>query len=253
MSAHTCLNCNVKFQNADVQREHYKTDWHRYNLKRRVAELPAITAEDFQKRVLQQRTADEKALQDISLHCSACRKQFISDKSYENHINSKKHHENVQLAEKNAEKLGNQNDAQMKPDETKPNEEAAKIEDAEDSDGMNVEEVDSDEWDEDFDNPIAKNDCIFCPHHSDDFVENVKHMSTVHSFFIPDTEYITDLEGLLMYLGEKVARGNCVFLLQISEFSANVAPFPFSRFHLFVVQRTWSNFLFIGCCTKTYE
>lgn len=76
-------------------------------------------------------------------------------------------------------------------------------------DDMPVEEVDSDEWDEDFDNPIANHDCIFCSHHSEDLVENVKHMSVVHSFFIPDTEFITDLEGLLLYLGEKVARGMC--------------------------------------------
>lgn len=205
MSAHTCLNCNVKFQNADIQREHYKTDWHRYNLKRRVADLPSITAEDFQKRVLQQRKDDELTKQEISLYCSACRTKFISDKSYANHLNSKKHHENILLAEKNAEKLGNQNDDQMKLVNETTEIPAAKIEDAEDSDSMQVEAVDSDEWD--FDNPIENNDCIFCPHHSEDLVENVKHMSVVHSFFIPDTDYLTDLDGLLLYLGEKVARG----------------------------------------------
>lgn len=209
MSGHTCLNCNVKFQNADIQREHYKTDWHRYNLKRRVAELPPVTAEEFQKRVLQQRTADEEAQQEVSLYCSACRKQFISDKSYENHLNSKKHRENVQHAEKSAQVLGSQNDAAMK--QVQHENKAATIEDAsndgDEEDDMDVEEVDSDEWDDDFENPIARNDCIFCAHHSEDLVENVKHMSIAHSFFVPDTEYIIDLEGLLMYLGEKVARG----------------------------------------------
>jgi len=30
-------------------------------------------------------------------------------------------------------------------------------------------------------------------------------MSVAHSFFIPDTEYCTDIEGLIYYLGEKVA------------------------------------------------
>lgn len=214
MSGHTCLNCNVKFQTADIQREHYKTDWHRYNLKRRVAELPPVTAEEFQKRVIQQRAADEKAQEEISLYCSPCRKQFISDKSYENHLNSKKHRENVQQAEKSAQSLGNQNDAQMKqtPDQNKKEkqvDEKAIIEDANDKEDM-VEEVDSDEWDEDFENPIANNDCIFCGEHSADFVENVKHMSIVHSFYIPDTDYVVDLEGLLMYLGEKVAAGNLI-------------------------------------------
>lgn len=206
MSSHTCLNCNVKFQNADIQREHYKTDWHRYNLKRRVADLPPITAEDFQKRVLQQRKDDEQAKQDIPLYCSACRTKFISDKSYSNHLNSKKHHENILLAEKSAEKLGNQNDDKMKVVNESTKKPAAQIEDAEDSDGMEVEEVD--EWD--YENPIENNDCIFCPHRSEDLVENVKHMSVVHSFFIPDTEFLTDLEGLLLYLGEKVARGKLI-------------------------------------------
>ncbi len=40
----------------------------------------------------------------------------------------------------------------------------------------------------------------------------VKHMSEVHSFFIPDVEYLVDLEGLLQYLGEKISIGNiCLF------------------------------------------
>lgn len=213
MSGFTCLNCNVRFQNADIQREHYKTDWHRYNLKRRVGELPPVTAEEFQKRVLQQRISDEQAQQEITLYCNVCRKQFISDKSHENHLNSKKHKENVQIAEKKGENLGGQSDIPMKQIQTKEeskesvSEGIANDNDDAHEDGMEVEEVDSDERDEDFDNPIANNDCIFCPHHSDDFVENVKHMSSVHSFFIPDTEFITDVDGLLMYLGEKVARG----------------------------------------------
>lgn len=204
MSAHTCLNCNVRFHNADIQRDHYKSDWHRYNLKRKIAELPPITAEEFQKRVLQQRVIDEQV--EISLHCTDCRKNFISDKSYQNHLNSKKHRENVQIAEKKAQSLGGQGDASMKPDRPKEQNKEEEVAD-DDEDGMEVEEVDSDEWEEDFDNPIAKNDCMFCANHSEDLVENVKHMSSVHSFFIPDTEYITDLEGLLMYLGEKIARG----------------------------------------------
>ena len=40
---------------AALQKEHYKSDWHRYNLKRKVADLPPVTAENFQERVLAQR------------------------------------------------------------------------------------------------------------------------------------------------------------------------------------------------------
>lgn len=210
MSQHTCLNCNVKFRDAEIQRDHYKTDWHRYNLKRRVADLPPITAEEFQKRVLQQRTADEMALQETTLYCNACRKQFTSDKSYDNHLNSKKHRENAHRFEKDNQ--GQPKDVLMK--QVKSVDEVV-IEDH----NSDVEEVDSDEWDDDVENPIAKNDCIFCPAHSETFEDNVKHMSLEHTFFIPDTEFCVDIEGLLMYVGEKVSRGRSISAIGFGGFN----------------------------------
>ncbi len=42
--------------------------------------------------------------------------------------------------------------------------------------------------------------------------DNLTHMSTGHSFFIPDAEYLVDLPGLIQYLGEKIAVGNvCLY------------------------------------------
>lgn len=70
-----------------------------------------------------------------------------------------------------------------------------------------IEEVDSDEWDEDTENPIERNDCMFCLHHSRTLLKNIKHMTIAHTFFIPDVEYCTDIRGLLCYLGEKIHLG----------------------------------------------
>lgn len=97
MSAFTCINCSVKFANADLHRDHYKSDWHRYNLKRRVAELPPVTAEEFQSRVLQMRNATAEAIEEkqTCLYCNACRKQFGNQRAHDNHLNSKKHKENL--------------------------------------------------------------------------------------------------------------------------------------------------------------
>ena len=37
-------------------------------------------------------------------------------------------------------------------------------------------------------------------------------MAFEHGFFVPDIEYISDLEGLVTYLGEKLAVGNiCLY------------------------------------------
>ena len=56
-SAYTCITCHVAFLSADIQRHHYKSDWHRYNLKRKVVSLPPVTVEEFQRRAAAQEVA----------------------------------------------------------------------------------------------------------------------------------------------------------------------------------------------------
>jgi pre-60S factor REI1 len=51
-------------------------------------------------------------------------------------------------------------------------------------------------------------DCLFCPTKFDTFEANMDHMTKIHGFFIPDIEYLSDLKGLVKYLGEKVAVAN---------------------------------------------
>ncbi|KAJ8969985.1 hypothetical protein NQ317_007032 [Molorchus minor] len=184
----TCITCRVAFKDADTQRLHYKTDWHRYNLKRKVAELPSVTAEEFQRRVLNQRNAEEIMKQDKSVYCSVCHKAFGNKNAFDNHLNSKKHKDN----EKNNL---NEGEAISVPSTQKDN--AGKM----DIGKEDFEEVDSDEWEDDTENPIDNNDCLFCLHHSHNFIKNLEHMTIAHSFFIPDIEYCTDLNGLLRYLG----------------------------------------------------
>ena len=51
-SGTTCLACGIgaetaPFASAEQQRAHFKTDWHRYNVKRRIAGLPHVTEPDF--------------------------------------------------------------------------------------------------------------------------------------------------------------------------------------------------------------
>ncbi|TRZ00581.1 hypothetical protein DNTS_030541 [Danionella cerebrum] len=99
--SYTCISCRVQFADGEVQRAHYKTDWHRYNLKRKVADMPPVTAENFQERVLVQRAAAEQLSQgsgQCMAYCATCNKKFSTDNAYTNHIQSHKH----QQAEKKA-------------------------------------------------------------------------------------------------------------------------------------------------------
>lgn len=215
MTHYTCINCQVQFKEADLQRDHYKTDWHRYNLKRKIAELPPVTAEEFHRRVtLLKQENETKSKGKSYTYCTVCKKSFASDQSFDNHLQSKKH---IDLSlVKNVE---NQEDvAQPSIKSNKPVEKiehnAIPMEEDYDDESIETassgtEELDSDEWEEVIseNNPILNNNCLFCDHHSASLTKNVKHMSTAHSFFIPHIEYLADLKGLLLYLGEKICQG----------------------------------------------
>lgn len=217
-SVFTCITCRVAFNDAEGQRTHYKTDWHRYNLKRKVADLPPVTVEEFNRRVVTQREKDEATGQVVSIYCNICRKPFTNQNAMDNHLNSKKH----KLTLKELEKAGAPIDEEsiqstrVKTDssvqssvQSSVKDESIKDDDAMDTDSE-IEEVDSDEWDEDWkdeDNPIFHNNCLFCSHHSSNMLKNLKHMSIAHSFFLPDADYLVNPQGLLMYLGEKVCQG----------------------------------------------
>src|ERR1700737_1332236 len=54
--------------------------------------------------------------------------------------------------------------------------------------------------------------CLFCLTPSNKFEENVAHMALAHGLFVPEKEYLTDLRGLIVYLGEKIGVGNlCIY------------------------------------------
>ncbi len=61
-------------------------------------------------------------------------------------------------------------------------------------------------------NRLTTSHCLFCTVGSPTIEANVAHMRSIHSFFIPDQDYLVDLPGLLTYLGEKVSVGNtCLY------------------------------------------
>lgn len=200
----TCITCRVAFKNGEIQRSHYKSDWHRYNLKRKVADLPPSSVEYFQSRVLLQRTEDD--VQRSTIYCKTCKKQFNNKNVYDNHINSKKHKSNQDYS---VSKISNNSTDEKSEEKEVSTEITKKMSIC--TNELDIEEVDSDEWENDAESLGDGNDCLFCFHHSRTVLKNVKHMSLEHSFFVPDIEYCIDLRGLICYLGEKIMQGNTFF------------------------------------------
>ncbi|KAG6002582.1 hypothetical protein E4U21_002965 [Claviceps maximensis] len=97
---YTCNTCQVAYRNIDLQKGHMKSDWHRYNLKRRVASLPPISSEVFTEKVLQARasSAAEADKAYFERACEACAKTYYSENAYQNHLLSSKHKANETTA-----------------------------------------------------------------------------------------------------------------------------------------------------------
>jgi len=189
----TCITCQVRFNDADLHRVHFKGDWHRYNLKRKVADLPIVSAEAFdsRKEIHEQQIKSADQPKTSGNYCIACGKNFKNTKAYENHLNSKKHQEMILKFEK-------------KPAVIRKSSQESEDEESDDEE-MEIEEVDSDEWEDD---PVPITDCLFCLNHSSSLDKNIIHMTQNHSFFLPDPEFISNLEGLIEYLGAKVGQGH---------------------------------------------
>nr|POE64941.1 cytoplasmic 60s subunit biogenesis factor rei1 like [Quercus suber] len=94
-SAHpfTCNTCQVAFRTSDLQRTHMQSDWHRYNLKRKVASLPPLASEVFAEKVLANKAtaAATAARASFEKACDACAKTYYSQNAYVNHLGSQKH------------------------------------------------------------------------------------------------------------------------------------------------------------------
>ncbi|GJE94887.1 C2H2 type zinc-finger-domain-containing protein [Phanerochaete sordida] len=223
----TCLSCSIAFHSADDQRDHYRSDHHRYNMKRRVAGLPPISAENFNQKVLERRAETAIMASPKGSTCQVCNKVYTSEGAYRSHIISKRHKENELKAAQRALRPPSPKEEPIQVDDAPSTSAAAEAEPPVQAVTEKMESVtltvDADATEEEVTRTIEEKiaaarsrlqptQCLFCTHASDSLEENIAHMSVAHSFFIPDAEYLVDPAGLLTYLGEKIAVGNvCIY------------------------------------------
>ncbi|KAK6343662.1 hypothetical protein TWF730_011253 [Orbilia blumenaviensis] len=233
---YTCNTCQVAFKSSDGQRNHMHTDWHRYNLKRRIAELPPITSELFAEKVLTSQAADRAARDRASFEkpCQPCGKVYYSQNAYNNHINSQKHKQRVHALTKSGLindgtesvmsstfSMDDTEDGTATPIPTvaqqKEDDAAAKAELSSlvsnlslTSDKKKAEKGEEEEEEGIPALPITE--CLFCAHPSPTLQQNLTHMSKLHGLFIPEKPFLVNLEGLIRYLGQKILVGHtCLY------------------------------------------
>ncbi|KAL6933947.1 hypothetical protein ACO0R3_001730 [Hanseniaspora guilliermondii] len=229
----TCNACALTFPSSDIQRFHMKSDWHRYNLKRKLEGLMPVSSEEFQVKIERfnkikesgilddyEYSTDEHNDSNIFKSKDLSKTEETSDiADYEESSEEKEDSdadmsvEDEQADDKqlfNINKLNinkkSVNDNMSDTDGTEFykttdfNATTASDYTSRDptTDGDSEMSLDSDEDGEP--DELSVNDCVFCYHTSKDSERNIKHMFTKHGFYIPERSFLVDLNGLLSFI-----------------------------------------------------
>lgn len=221
----TCNACVIQFKSSDLQRYHMKTEWHRYNLKRRVAELPPISADVFAEKLqISEREQAENQVDEFGFSLlkpvnlpkddvEAPRIPYRGKMRMRRKSNDSSRVQNNNGQEKNVESLSN----------------ASEVSDSEGTNTDFGENTASEygftsdsNWESDSEiasitgseritdsSKVTITDCIYCGQQNKDVDRNVNHMFRVHGLYIPERSYLVDLTGLLNFLIDEIVVNKC--------------------------------------------
>ncbi|RMY22067.1 hypothetical protein D0867_02946 [Hortaea werneckii] len=289
----TCNTCQVAFRSSDLQRTHMQSDWHRYNLKRRVASLPPLTSEVFAEKVLANKATAAATAQKAAFEkrCEACEKNFFSEGAYANHLGSHKHRV---MAAKSQANGGNDTESMTgssfslgEPmetasstastvtvkdgvDEAEAEEELDQVVDGMKKSGLGENEdveskrpsrptpsaaaqangtKDGEEMREDpeYVHKADLKQCLFCNYTSPSLDLNLNHMQRQHTFFIPEKEFLVDVEGLINYLSETIeALHQCLYCHKTVHTKTGVQTHMRDRGHCMIAYSTEEEQMEVG-------
>lgn len=191
-------------------------EWHRYNLKRKVAQLPAISEAQFNEKVavMNQATqetpktrASKKEERQRKREELQEKKRQILEIARKAMAEGKPQSEAIANPTEQADQQPTQSGTTQPAELDKPQEQADKEVAAE---GPTEEEIISLKLKNKVDIPPTT--CLFCKktRNFDTIDENLEHLWKAHNLYIPERKYLVDVEGLLNYLGEKIGFGFCI-------------------------------------------
>ncbi|WEW58109.1 pre-60S factor rei1 [Emydomyces testavorans] len=277
----TCNTCQVAFRSSEAQRTHMRSDWHRYNLKRRVASLPPLCSETFADKVLSVQASNSAAAAKATFEktCSACQKTYYSENAFLNHMGSQKHRLKEALLRKNGGHLDDSasvisgtfsmgepiNVAPSVPShETIVEEEFSTIVermkdssiDAKDPVAGRPHRPSQSQSGENRRPSVASkasrqeatvSQCLFCNYDSPNLNENVSHMHKTHGMFIPEQDYLVDLESLIKYLQMKVTQNNeCLYCHKLKTTTSGIQTHMRDKGHCMIAFESEEELIEIG-------
>lgn len=257
-----------------------RSDWHRYNLKRKVAELPPVSSDDYNEKVLDAQAAARATAAGAaySKFCETCQKNYFSENAYRNHIGSQKHKLRLAALDKNSlmdgpsvpitapaaptvadlevdakfENVVNALDqTSISPKDpfsrrpSGPHHSGAEQRDEHPLSPEHMDPCNPDPGDSTAPPPLSR--CLFCNYDSPTWRLSVAHMTKIHDLFIPEQNYLTDMEGLLAYLQAKVTRNHeCLFCHKLKTTTSGVQTHMRDTGHCRIAFETEEEMLEVG-------
>lgn len=222
-------------------------------MKRRVASLPPVAQETFNEKVLAAKATSTAAAAKASFEktCVACQKPFYSENSYQNHLNSSKHKSReARMSRDHADDASSVMSSNFSLGEpiNKPREADGDVSKAADSlKTATIEEEENEEREPSDDGEYSSARCLFCSKKESDINANVDHMLKGHGLFIPERDYLIDLEGLLHYLYRKINENNeCLYCHVIRNNPAGIRTHMRDKGHCMIAFETEDEQVEIG-------
>ncbi|KAG2608187.1 cytoplasmic 60S subunit biogenesis factor REI1 homolog 1-like [Panicum virgatum] len=207
MATANCNACNVRFVDDEQKRLHYRSDWHCFNLKRKVAGVPGVTEALFLALQAALGEGSELTGTPILYGCALCGKEYRSSRAHAQHLSSRSHLMRASDEEGPDSSIAGITVVKLKPPAERRG--PAAMEEDEELAGDSAPDIQVDEDPSKCDEEPEELDpllCFMCDLKHDTVEDCMVHMHRKHGFFIPDSEYLKDPHGLLIHVGLKVKR-----------------------------------------------
>ena len=226
-----CNHCLYVSKTYEEMKEHYKSEFHKYNLNRVTMNLAPLSFEDYKRKKdffmkkleEKQKTEEVLKLQTQNLYCDICSKKFNSQKKLQEHLLSKTHLKN-----------------KAKKDEQKK----TKEEDISTSSTNEIKEAKNQEPEKTTLDDITY--CLFCNFKSENLKNNFYHMVQTHNLEIPFIFYIKNYEDLIKIFAKKIFSYHACFTCDTQRFETIKAlqKHMLSKGHTIVNNKDLDEFLF---------
>ncbi len=202
-----CNHCLFNCETYEKMKEHYKSDFHKYNLNRVTMNLAPISFEDYNEKKrkflkMQEEMKQQKEQgknEEVSancLYCDICSKKFLSNKKLKEHLNSKMHQKNEA--------------------EHKLKEQAKKEETIQTSTPSQTKKEDKTTLDD-------VSICLFCNQKNEDLEKNMFHMINVHKLDVPFLFCINNYKGMINLFAKKIFTYHACLTCDTQKFATNKA------------------------------